>query len=451
MSFSLKYRPLVLEDMIGQDAAVLQIEGMFKRDDLPNSILITGPTGSGKTTLARIIARLANDVEPEKTIQVRFKPLNSDCGIFPQDEYVANKDGQGLSVDIGEGYGKYTVAIADGGGNLSKPLTGGEEYLWIGSKISIMGDSKGLCRGKKLGEIDRIKLHISEDLVDTLEINGAEARGIDDVRQLIKVSKYAPKKNFRIYILDEIHQWTPQAKQAFLKVLEEPSKRTLFILCTNEPEKLPNTIIGRCQQIRLSRVTLKECSLLLRDVAKKEGYDFPVDVLKQIAHLTRSHPRDALQALEAVCNYSAGGGDITDAEKLISAIEQVVLVPPSDYLHKYLLSLYRGKYTTALRIVSQVEKVDYFLSCVMDTHKQAMFSLISPKLVDSYSKRWTSSLKENDITKESISIELMSFMLDEMVKSASLVKEYAVEPNHVLVAMTARLVTQVKNAQNNEG
>jgi len=212
---------------------------------------------------------------------------------------------------------------------------------------------------------------------------------------------------------------------------------------------LPNTIIGRCQQIRLSQVSLKECALLLRDVAKKEGHDFPVEVLKQIAYLTRGHPRDGLQALEAVCNYAAGGGDVTEAKKIVSAIEQVVLVPPSDHIHKYLLSIYKGKYTTALRIVNLVDNTGYFLSCVMDSHKQAMFSLISPKLVDSYSKRWTSTLEENNI-KDSISIELMSFMLDEMVKSASLVKEYVIDGNHVLVALTARLVTQVKNAQNNK-
>lgn len=351
MSFAVKYRPLVLEDLVGQDAAVLQLKGAFSREEIAQTYLLTGPTGSGKTTLARIIARMANDEAPDST-----------------------------------------------------------------------------------------------KLTDLVEINGADARGIDDVRQLIRAAKYAPKKNYRVFILDEIHQWTPQAKQAFLKVLEEPPSRTIFILCTNEPEKLPDTIIGRCQQIRLSRVTLKSCASLLRKIAKKEAIDLPKEVLKQIAHLTRGHPRDALQALEAVANFAAGGGDMTQAEGVISAVEQVVLVPPSDYLHKYLLSVYKGKYTLALRVVSVVDNVSYFLSCLMDAHEQAMFSLISPKLVTAYSERWASLLKENNVTRETINIGLLSKMLDEMVKSAALVKSHTADDSHVLVALTARLVTMTQEA-----
>lgn len=346
MSFAVKYRPLVLEDLIGQEAAVLQLKGVFTKDDIAQTFLITGPTGSGKTTLARIIARMAND-EP------------ADC----------------------------------------------------------------------------------TDLTDVVEINGADARGIDDVRQLIRAAKYAPKKNYRVFILDEIHQWTPQAKQAFLKILEEPPGKTIFILCTNEPEKLPDTIIGRCQQVRLGKVTLKNCAKLLKKVSKKEAIELPNEVLKQIAHLTKGHPRDALQALEAVSNYVAGGGDVTQSENVISAVEQVVLVPPSDYVHKYLLSVYKGKYTMALRVAGLVENVDYFLSCLMEAHEQAMFSLISPKLVTAYAERWASTLKENDITRDNTDVEAMSRMLDEMVKSASLIKSYTADANHVLVALTARLVT----------
>jgi DNA polymerase-3 subunit gamma/tau len=356
MSFALKYRPLVLEDLVGQEAAVLQIKGMFANSNIANSILLSGPTGSGKTTLARIIARMANDL--------------------PTD---------------------------------------------------------------------------ASKLIDVVEMNGAEARGIDDVRQLIKAAKYAPKRNFRVFILDEIHQWTPQAKQAFLKMLEEPPSKTIFILCTNEPEKLPSTIINRCHPIRLSKVSLKACFALLKRTAEKEGQDLPADVFKQIARLTKGHPRDALQALEAVVNYVAGGGDVTDAENVVSAVEQVVQVPPSDYLNRYMLSIYQGKYTTALRVASLVENVDYFLSCAMDTHQQAMFSFISPKLLTAYSDRWLSILKDKEITRDAIPVEVMSEILDEMLKSLVLAKERTVDANHVLVALTARLVSIVRrNVQSEE-
>lgn len=356
MTFAVKYRPLVLEDMVGQEAAVLQIKGMFQTGNIANSILLSGPTGSGKTTLARIIARMANGLPADAT-----------------------------------------------------------------------------------------------KLIDVVELNGAEARGIDDVRQLIKAAKYAPKKNFRVYILDEIHQWTPQAKQAFLKMLEEPPSKTIFLLCTNEPEKLPDTIVNRCHPVRLSKVSLKACLTLLKKVAEKEGQDLPVDALKQIARLTKGHPRDALQALEAVVNYVAGGGDVTDAENVVSAVEQVVQVPPSDFLNRYMLSIYQGKYTTALRVASLVENVDYFLSCAIDTHKEAMYSFISSKLLTSYSDRWVSMLTSKGITRDTIPVEVMSDILDEMVKSLVLVKERSVDANHVLVALTARLVTTIKrNAQSEE-
>lgn len=278
----------------------------------------------------------------------------------------------------------------------------------------------------------------STKLVDTTEIDGAEARGIDDVRQLIRASKFAPKKNYRIYILDEIHQWTAQAKQAFLKTLEEPPSRTLFILCTNEPEKLPDTVRGRCYQIRLSRVSLKNAGILLSRVCAKEGLEIPKGVLKQVVNLTRGHPRDALNALEAVSNYAAGGGDLEETEGVLSAVEQVVLVPPSDYLHKYLLSVYKGKYTMALRIASIVDNVDYFLTCLMEAHEQAIHALASEKLITPYTQGWANKVKE---VSSSGDLGLMADMLDEMVKSTALVRERTVDPGRVLTALTARLVT----------
>jgi len=352
MSFALKYRPAVLEDMVGQDAAVKQIKGIFSKTDVPHSMLITGPTGSGKTTLARIIARMANDLPPD-----------------------------------------------------------------------------------------------TKKLVDTQEIDGAEARGIEDVRQLIKVSKFAPKKNYRIFILDEIHQWTAQAKQAFLKTLEEPALKTLFILCTNEPEKLPSTILGRCYQIRLAKVSLQDSVKLLTTVCDKEGLNLPKKALKQIASITKGHPRDALNALEAVSNYVAGGGDVLDTEGVVSAVEQVVLLPPTDYLHKYLLAVYKGKYSLPLRIASVIENVDYFVNCLLEAHEQAIHAIVSEKLITPYTETWANKVKELMGVKD---IEVMADMMEELVKSSSLLKERTVDPARVLTATTLRLVS-IKNKNLNTG
>jgi hypothetical protein len=87
----------------------------------------------------------------------------------------------------------------------------------------------------------------------------------------------------------------------------------------------------------------------------------------------------------------------------------------------------------------------------MDTHEEAMFSFISTKLLTSYSDRWIALLTSKDITRDSIPVEVMSEVLDEMLKSLVLAKERTVDANHVLVALTARLVTIIKrNAQPEE-
>ena len=411
MPFTLKYRPRTLDDMVGQEPAVLQVRGMFDRGELGSSFLITGPTGSGKTTMARIIAHMANGSDKEYAAdQELIKYIESN-----------NEDFGSLNYRLQQSHVNYKQAYFKAAKNKDKS----EHHTVSKEEILLQLKSK------------------TYELVDTVEINGADTRGIEDIRQLIRASKFAPKRNYRIYILDEMHQLTPQAQQAFLKTLEEPSPRTIFILCTNEPEKLPDTIIGRCQQIRLSKVSLKTCALLLKKIAETEGFNLPVDVLKQLAYLTKGCLRESLQALEAVCNYVAGGGDVNDADSIASAVEQVVLVPPSDYLQKYLLSIYKGSYVTALRIANIVENVDYFIRCLMDIHEQAMFSLISPKLITAYSERWSSTvLEKSKLSQDDVMI--MSDMLDEMVKSAALVGQYTVDAKHVLLALTTRLVTMMK-------
>ncbi|PIV01497.1 DNA polymerase III, subunit gamma and tau, partial [Candidatus Shapirobacteria bacterium CG03_land_8_20_14_0_80_39_12] len=95
--------------------------------------------------------------------------------------------------------------------------------------------------------------------VDILEIDAASNRGIDDIKELREKIKLSPASaKYKVYIIDEAHMLTPEAFNALLKTLEEPPKHAIFILCTTDPEKLPKTIISRCQRINFKKASNKE-------------------------------------------------------------------------------------------------------------------------------------------------------------------------------------------------
>src|ERR1044071_10246268 len=108
--------------------------------------------------------------------------------------------------------------------------------------------------------------------LDVYEIDGASNRGIDEVRQIIENVKYQPARSrFKIYIIDEVHQVTKDAFNALLKTLEEPPPAVKFILATTEPQRLPETILSRCQRYDFRRISLREIVERLTAIGKSEG------------------------------------------------------------------------------------------------------------------------------------------------------------------------------------
>jgi DNA polymerase-3 subunit gamma/tau len=137
--------------------------------------------------------------------------------------------------------------------------------------------------------------------VDILEIDAASNRGIDDIKELrekIRLSPAAAK--YKVYIIDEVHMLTTEAFNALLKTLEEPPKHAIFILCTTDPEKLPKTIVSRCQQINFKKATEKEIVARLKRNCEKEGIKFEEEALVMIAKLADGGFRDAVKMLEQV-------------------------------------------------------------------------------------------------------------------------------------------------------
>ena len=142
---------------------------------------------------------------------------------------------------------------------------------------------------------------IQGSCLDVIEIDGASNRGIDEVRQIIENVRYQPARcEFKIYIIDEVHQVTKDAFNALLKTLEEPPASVKFILATTEPHRLPETILSRCQRFDFRRISLKEIVQRLGDISGREGLKISQAALVAVAREADGSMRDAQSLLEQV-------------------------------------------------------------------------------------------------------------------------------------------------------
>ena len=143
------------------------------------------------------------------------------------------------------------------------------------------------------------------NFVDVIEIDAASTRGIDDIKELRETVRYLPMKAaYKVYILDEAHMLTDQARNAFLKTLEEPPGHNIFILATTELQKIPYTIMSRCQRFDFRRITEKEIVEQLKAVCKKDGITFDEGAFHHVAVEADGSMRDAESILEQVIAYS---------------------------------------------------------------------------------------------------------------------------------------------------
>ena len=214
-----KYRPLVFEDVVGQEhiTRVLSYEVENKR--VNHAYLFCGSRGIGKTTCAKILAKAINCASPKN---------GSPCGEC-----------------------EYCLAIENG------------------------------------------------TTTDVLEMDAASNTGVDYIRDIKNEVLYSPSMlKSRVYIIDEVHMLTDSAFNALLKTLEEPPENVVFILATTEKQKIPATILSRCQKFDFKRVSVSDISSRLMHIAKKENIKIQDDAANLISKLSMGGLRDAISLLE---------------------------------------------------------------------------------------------------------------------------------------------------------
>ena len=230
-----KYRPRKFSELAGQEHISKTIQSAIATGRVSHAYMFSGPRGTGKTSSARLLAKILN------------------CQ------------------------------------NLQKDKNG-------------LPDCCGVC--------DNCKRIEEMNFMDIVEIDAASNNGVEDIRQMREKVKYKPAEGkYKIYIIDEVHMLSGSAFNAFLKTLEEPPESVIFVLATTDPQKVPATIISRCQCFDFHSVSRKTIQTRLEEIVALEHEsgqfpDFEPEALSMIAECAEGGFRDALSILDQISSSS---------------------------------------------------------------------------------------------------------------------------------------------------
>jgi len=168
----------------------------------------------------------------------------------------------------------------------------------LAKSLNCLNGENNKCKNNKCNICEEIS---ESRHIDVLEIDAASKTGVEDVRDLIEFSRYAPTSSkFKIFIIDEVHMLSKQAFNALLKTLEEPPKYLKFIFATTEVNKIPITVLSRCQRFDLMRVEFEKLFEFLKNVLSIEKKNLPDDIIKLIVKISEGSVRDALSLMDRI-------------------------------------------------------------------------------------------------------------------------------------------------------
>ena len=256
--------------------------------------------------------------------------------------------------------------------------------------------------------------------LDLIEIDAASNRGIDEIRDLREKVNLAPALGpFKIYIIDEAHMLTEPAFNALLKTLEEPPAHVVFVLCTTDAQKIPLTVIGRCQQFVFRRHSEDQIVARLTHIAKTEDVSVDAEAMQLIARTAQGSMRDAVGLLDQLVPLASGPISLEGARSLLGIADPRLL----DELLDHVLE---GRAAEALAELNRIYSAGAELRQVV----RGLMEGCRDRLVAALSRHDQATAKR------------LSAVLDALLHLDGEVRRHA-EPRFLVEATLARLAVEV--------
>ena len=264
--------------------------------------------------------------------------------------------------------------------------------------------------GEPCNECEICKAALSGSLTDIVEMDAASNNSVEDIRSIREEVNFLPTlAKYRVYIIDEVHMLSTGAFNALLKTLEEPPEHVKFIFATTEPQKLPATILSRCQRFDFKKISNEDIIKRLEYVAKESNIEITKEALKLIAILSEGGMRDALSILERC---------LQDGESNIdeNKIKDLVGIPKLTYIHAIVKAFIEYNVDEAIKAVDTVlnegKDLDNLLWEIIKYVKDILVYKATGKL-EIYNEEELSQIKE---LAEKISKERLLYIITDLSK-----------------------------------
>ncbi|MBE5820655.1 MAG: DNA polymerase III subunit gamma/tau [Clostridiales bacterium] len=212
--------------------------------------------------------------------------------------------------------------------------------------------------GEPCNECEMCRDAITGSLIDIVEMDAASNNGVEDIRAIREAVNFLPTKaKYKVYIIDEVHMLSTGAFNALLKTLEEPPEHVKFILATTEPQKLPATILSRCQRFDFKRIKTEDVVKRLKIICKESNIEASEEALKLIAVLSEGAMRDSISILERCAQENAKIEEET--------VRDLVGIPKMEYIYKIAENIIEKNSEGAILVINEIlnegRDIDNFL------------------------------------------------------------------------------------------